>query len=163
MIKATKFFLLNSDIQGSFKKFSLLFRQSEMVFVIVWFLDHFTLKPGPSVNGVWIIASVSHYHASIMKSKPLLMFFQLPVLILNNVVWMPFLIFLFDEPQHLNILKAKPIGPTTGIIINTQQRHIYYNFQALARSSLVRGQVPTIFFKIIPTPYQRPYNHDVEH
>ena len=81
-----------------------------MVFVIVWFLNHFTLKPGPSVNGVWIIAFVSHYHTWTTKSKPLLMFFQLLVLTSNNVVWMSFVTFLFDEPQHLNILKAKLLG-----------------------------------------------------
>ena len=75
--------VLNSDIQGSFKKFLLLFRQSKMIFVIVWFLDHFTLKLVPSmngiwiiafVNGIWIIAFVSHLHVWVTKSKPSLCF-----------------------------------------------------------------------------------------
>ena len=34
--------ILDSYIKDSFKKFSLLSRQPEMVFVIIWFLDHFT-------------------------------------------------------------------------------------------------------------------------
>ena len=89
--------VLNSDIQGSLKTFSLLFGQAEMIFVIVWFFDHFTLKPVPSVNGVWIITFVSNHHAWITKFKQLLMFFQLPVLTSNNVVWMPFFTVLFDE------------------------------------------------------------------
>ena len=129
--ESTKCLVLNSGIQGSFKKFSLLLCQAEMVFVVVWFFDHFTLKPVASVNGVWVIAFVSHHHAWVTKSEPLLMFFQLPVLTSNNVVWMPFFTVLFDEAQHLNILKAKPVGPAAGIIRNTQQGlrgHLYYNF-----------------------------------
>ena len=74
-MKATKFFILNIYIQGSFKKFSLLFGQAEMVFVIIWFLDHFMLEAAASVNGVWIITFVSHLHAWVTKFKPLLMFF----------------------------------------------------------------------------------------
>ena len=137
-MEATKCLVLNSDVQGSFKKFSLLFRQAEMVFVIVSLFDHFTLEPVPSVNGVWIIAFVSHHHAWVMNSKPLLMFFQLSILTSNNEVWMPFLTVLLDEAQHLSILKAKPFGLAAGIIRNTQQRHLYYNFQAPAKSSLIR-------------------------
>ena len=105
--------VLNSDIQGTFKKFSLLLGQAEMVFVVVWFLYHFTFKPVPSVNGVWIIAFVSHRYVWVTKFNPFLIFFQLPVLISNNVVWMPFLAVLFNEAQHLNILKAKPFGPAS--------------------------------------------------
>ena len=145
-MKATKCLVLNIYIQGSFKKFSLLFGQAEMVFVIVWFLDHFTLKPFPSVNGVWTVTFGRHRHVWITKSKPLLMFFQLPVLTLNNVVWMPFLTVPFDEAQHLNILRAKPFRPAVGIIRNTQQRrrrHLYYNFRPPVRSPLVRRQALT--------------------
>ena len=72
MIKAKKFF--GSDIQGSFKKFSLLIRQAKMVFVIVWFLDHFTLKSIPFMNNVWMITFVSHLHVWVTKFKPLLIF-----------------------------------------------------------------------------------------
>ena len=46
VIKGYKISLtLISDIQGSFKKCPLLFRQAEMVFVIIWFFDHFSLEP----------------------------------------------------------------------------------------------------------------------
>ena len=131
-MEATKCLVLNSDIQGSFKKFSLLLGQAEMVFVVVWFLDHFMLKLVPSMNGVWVIAFVSHHHAWVTKSKPLLMLFQLPVLTSNNVVWMPFFTILFDEAKHFNVLKTKPFGPPAGVIRNTQQggrRHLYYNFR----------------------------------
>ena len=76
---------LNSDIQGSFKKL-LLFGQAEMVFVVIWFLDHFTVEPFPSVNGDWIITFVSHFHVWITKFKPSLMFFRQPVLTSHNTL-----------------------------------------------------------------------------
>ena len=43
---------LNSDIKDSLKKFSLLFRQAKMVFVIIWFLNHFTLEYVLSMNSI---------------------------------------------------------------------------------------------------------------
>ena len=92
--------VLNSDIQGSLKKFSLLFHQSKMVFVVIWFLHHFTFKPVPSMNGIWIIAFVSHLHVWVTKFKPSL-FFKLPVLTSNNVIWVNFFTVLFDETQHV--------------------------------------------------------------
>ena len=92
---------LNSDIQDSFKEFLLLFCQDEIVFVIVWFLDHFTLKPIPLMNGVSIVALVSHPHVWVTKSKVPLMFFQLIVLKLNNMIWVDFSAILFDETQHV--------------------------------------------------------------
>ena len=102
VIKVTKILLtLNSDIQGSFKKFSLLFRQAEMVFVIVWLFDHFALKPVSSVNGVWIITFANHLHVWVTNFKPLFMFFQMLVLTLNYLIWMNFFVVLFDEAQHL--------------------------------------------------------------
>ena len=118
--------VLNSDIQGSFKKFLLLFVQAEMVFVTAWFLDHFTLKPVPSMNNIWIIAFVNYCHVWVTKFKPLLMVFQLTVRTSNNIIWMPFPNVLFNEAQNLNILKAKPAA---GIIRNTPQRHVSYNFK----------------------------------
>ena len=99
-MKATKCLVLNIYIQVSFKKFSLLFGQAEMVFIIVWFLDHFTLEPVPAVNGVWI-AFVSQLHVWVTMFKPSLMFCQLSVLTSNNVVWVPFFTVLFDEARHL--------------------------------------------------------------
>ena len=72
-----------------------------MVFVIVWFLDHLTLKSTPSVNGVWIITFASHLHVWVTKFKPSLMFLKLPVLTSNNVVWVSLFAVLFDETQHV--------------------------------------------------------------
>ena len=86
-MEATKFLALNIHIQGSFKKCLLLFGQAEVVVVVVWPLDHFMLKSTPLVNGVWIITFVSHLYIWVTKPKPSLMFFQLPLLTLNNVVW----------------------------------------------------------------------------
>ena len=71
-----------------------------MVFVVIWFLDHFTLEPIPSMNVVWIVAFVNHLHAWVTKFKPWLIFFQLPVLTSNNVIWVNFSAILFDETQH---------------------------------------------------------------
>ena len=110
--------ILNSNIQGSLKKFSLLFHQTEMVFVIVWFLDNFTLKPIPSVNGVWIITFVSHLHVWVTKFKAYLMFFKLSRLTSNNVIWVNFSALLFDETQH--VVKTSTAGyvPVCYEIIN---------------------------------------------
>ena len=100
-MKATKCLVLNIYIQGSFKKFLLLFGQAEMVFVVIWFLDHFTLEFVLSVNGVWIITFVSHPHVWVTKFEPSLMFFQLPVLTSNNILWVPFPTIRFEETQYL--------------------------------------------------------------
>ena len=100
-MEATKFLALNSDIQGSFKKCSLLFCQAEMVFVKVWFLDYFTLKPVPSMNGVWITTFSSHLHVWVTEFKPSLMFFKLPILTSNNAVCVNFSTVLFNETQQV--------------------------------------------------------------
>ena len=72
-----------------------------MVFVIVWFLDQFTLKPVPSMNGIWIIAFFSHLHVWVSKFKPSLMLFKLSILTLNYVIWVNLFAILFDEAQHV--------------------------------------------------------------
>ena len=100
--------VLNIHIQGSFKTCSLLFGQAEMVLLIIWFLDHFTLRSTPSVNGVWIITFVSHLHVWVTKFKPSLMFFQLSVLTSNNLVWVNLSAILFDEAQH--VVKTSTTG-----------------------------------------------------
>ena len=100
--------VLNSDIQGSFKKFLLLFCQAKMIFVIIWLFDHFTLKPVPSVNGVWTITFVNHLHLWLTKFKPSFMFFKLSVLTSNNVIWVNFFAILFDETQH--VVKTSTTG-----------------------------------------------------
>ena len=105
-------------MQDSLKKCSLLFGQAEMVFVIVWFLDHFTLEPVPSVNGVWIIAFVSHLHVWVTKFKPSLMFFQLPILTSNNVIWVNFFTAFFDEAQHVVKMSTTGYVPVCYEVIN---------------------------------------------
>ena len=83
---ATKLLVLNIHIQGSFKKCTLLFRQAEIVFVVVWFLDHFTFKSIPSLNSICIITFASHFQVRVTKFKPSVMFLKLPILTQNNVV-----------------------------------------------------------------------------
>ena len=100
-IKATKCLVWNSDIQGSFKKFSLLFGQAETIFVIVCFFDHFMLKTISSVNGICMVAFVNHLHVWLTKFKPSFIIFKLSVLKSNNVIWMNFSAILFDETQHV--------------------------------------------------------------
>ena len=68
-----------------------------MIFVIICLFDHFTLKPVPSVNGVWIITFVSHHHFWVVKFKPSFMFFKLSVLSIR-----------FDVTQH--VVKASRAG-----------------------------------------------------
>ena len=110
--------ILNSDIQGSFKKFSLLFCQPEMVFVVIWFFDHFSLEPVPPMNSIWIIALVSHLHVWVTKFKPSLMFFKLLVLISNNVIWVNFSASLFDKTQHVVKRSTKGHGLVCYEVIN---------------------------------------------
>ena len=92
---------LISNIKGSFKTFPLLFCQAKMIFVITWLFDHFTLKPVPLVNGVFIITFVNHLHFSITNFNPLLMLFKLLVLTSNNIVLVNFSAILFDEIRHV--------------------------------------------------------------
>ena len=94
------FLTLNNDIKDSFKKFPLLFRQAEMVFVIVWFLDHFTLKYVPLMNSVWIIMPADLLHVWVTKFTTIFMFFKLSTLTLNNVIWVGLFAILFNEAQH---------------------------------------------------------------
>ena len=101
MIKATKFLLiLNSDIKDNFKKFSLLFCQAEMVFIIVWFLDHFTREYVPSMNSIWIIIPTNVLDVWVTQFEPSLIFFKLYILTLNKVIWVGlFFAILFNEAQ----------------------------------------------------------------
>ena len=79
-----------------------------MIFVIIWLFDYFTLKPVPSVNGVWIITFISHLNFWVTKFKPSFMFFKLSVLTSNNVIWVNFFAVLFDETQH--VVKTSTTG-----------------------------------------------------
>ena len=89
-----------------------------MIFVIIWLFDHFTLKPVPSVNGVWIITFVNHLHVWVTKFKPSFMFFQLLVLTSNNVAWVNFFPVLFHETQHVFKTSAAGYVPVCYEVIN---------------------------------------------
>ena len=110
-MEATKFLVLSIHIQGSFKKCSLLFGQSKIVFVVVWLLNHFSFISTPFVNDVWIITFANHPHVWLTKFKPSLMFLQLPVLTSNNAVWVSLSAVLFDKTQH--IVKTSTAGYVT--------------------------------------------------
>ena len=96
-----KFLVLNSDAKDSLKKFWLLFRQAEMIFVIAWFLDHFTLKYVSSMNSTWIITPASLFHVRVTKFKASLIIFKQSILTSNNVVWVNFFAILYNEAQHV--------------------------------------------------------------
>ena len=102
------YLVLNSNIKDSLKKFSILFRQVEMVFVIVWFLDHFTLEYVPSMNTIWIITFVSLLNVWVTKFKTSLKFFKLSILTSNNVICVGLTTVLFDEAQH--VVKTSLMG-----------------------------------------------------
>ena len=89
-----------------------------MIFVIIWLFVHFTFKPVPSVNGIWVMTSVNHLHIWITKFKPSFMFFKLSILTSNNVIWVNFSTILFDETQH--VAKTSTVGyvPVCYEIIN---------------------------------------------
>ena len=63
--------------KDSFKKFSLPFRQAKIVFVIVWFLNHFTLEYVPSVNSISIITPAGLLRAWVTNFKTFFIFFKL--------------------------------------------------------------------------------------
>ena len=110
--------ILNSNIKDGLKKFLLLFCQAEMAFVIVWFLNHFTLEYVPSMNSIGIIAFVSHLHVWVTKFKPSLRFFQLLVLTPNNVIWVNFFAILFNEAQHFVKISTMDYVPVFYEVIN---------------------------------------------
>ena len=74
-----------------------------MVFVIIWFLDHFTLEYVPSMNSIWIVTPASLLHVWVTKFKTFYIFFKLSVLTLNNVIWVDLFVILFNEAQHVKI------------------------------------------------------------
>ena len=95
--------ILNSDIKNSLKKFSLLFRQAKMVFVIVWFLDHFILEHVLLMNSIWIITPAGLLHAWATKFKTFFIIFKLSILTSNNIIWVDLFAILFNEAQHVKI------------------------------------------------------------
>ena len=60
------------------------------------------------MNTIWIITFGSHLHAWVRKFKPSLIFFQLPILTSNNVIWVRLFTVLFDKTQH--IVKTSTTG-----------------------------------------------------
>ena len=100
--------ILNSDIKDSLKKFSLLFRHAEIVFVIIWFFDHFTLEYVSSMNSIWIITPASLFHVWVTKFKTFFIFFKLSILTSNNVIWVGLLAILFNEAQ--DVVKTSTTG-----------------------------------------------------
>ena len=118
MMETTKFSDLNIHIQCSFKECLLLFGLVETDFVIVWFFNHFTLKPTPSLNGVCVTIFINHLHIWVTKFKASLMFFQLPVPTLNNVVWVNFFAILFNETQHVTKIFTAGYVPVCYEVIN---------------------------------------------
>ena len=108
MYSFTKFSAQNSDIKEGLKKFSLLFRQAKIIFVIVWFLDHFTIEYVPSMNSIWIITSLGLFHVWVTKFKTFLKFFKLSILTSNNVIWLGLHAILFNEAQ--DVVKISKTG-----------------------------------------------------
>ena len=72
-----------------------------MVFVIVWFLDHFTLEYVPSMNSIWIITPAGLLHVWVNKFKTFFIFFKLSILTSNNVIWVCLFAIFLDEAQHV--------------------------------------------------------------
>ena len=110
--------ILNGNVQDSFKKFSLLFHQAEMIFVIVWFLDHFTFAYVPLMNSIWIITPAGLLHVWLMKLKISLTFFKQSILASNNVIWVGFFAILFDEAQRIVKISTTSYVPVFYEVIN---------------------------------------------
>ena len=89
-----------------------------MVFVIVWFLDHFTLEYVLSVNSIWIITPAGLLHAWVTKFKTFFIFFKLSILTLNNVIWVNFFAILFDKTQHVVKISTTGYVPVFYEVIN---------------------------------------------
>ena len=115
-----------------------------MVFVVVWFLDHFTLESIPLINSIGIVAFVNHLHVWVTKFKPSFMFFQLLILTLNNVIWVDFSAILFDETQRF--VKASAVGyvPVCYEVINLFIKP--QNFLLMFFISLLKVLYLIIFF-----------------
>ena len=84
-----------------------------MVFVIIWFLDHFTLEYVPPVNSTWIVTSASLFHVWATNLKTFFIFSKLSVLTSNNVIWVG-LFFLI----HQNFLLIFFICKLKGLYLN---------------------------------------------
>ena len=110
--------MVKSDIKDSLKNFSLLYRQVEMVFVIVWFLNHFTLEYVPSVNSIWIITPADLLTVWVTKFKTFFIFFKLSILTSDNVIWVGLLAILFNEAQYVVKISMTGYVPVYYEVIN---------------------------------------------
>ena len=114
----TKFLAQNSNIKEGLKKFLLFFRQPKMVFVIIWFLDHFTLEYVPPVNSIWIVTPASLFHVRVKTFKTFFIFFKLSILTSNNVIWVGLFSIFFNEAQHVIKISMTGYVPVFYEVIN---------------------------------------------
>ena len=105
-------------MKDSLKKFSLLFCQAEMIFVIVWFLDHFTFEYVSSMNSIGIITPSGLLHVWVTKFNTSLIFFKQSILASNNVIWVHLFAILFDEAQHIVKIYTTAYVPVFYEVIN---------------------------------------------
>ena len=108
-----------------------------MVFVITWFLDHFTLEYIPSMNSIWIITPVSLLHDWVTQSEPSLIFFKLSILTLSNVIRVNLFAILFDETQHVVKTSATGYVPVFYEVINVFIK--LQNFMLIVLISKLKG------------------------
>ena len=107
-------------------KFLLLFREAEVVFVIICFLNNFTLEYVSSMNSIWTITPASLLHVWVTKFKISLIFFELSILASNNVIWVGLLALLFNKAQH--IVKTY----TTGYVFYEVINILFFSFHELS-------------------------------
>ena len=89
-----------------------------MVFVIVWFLNHFALEYVPSMNSISIITSASLLHVWVTKFKTFFIFFKLSILTPNNAIMVDLFTILFDEAQHVVKISTMEFVPVFYEIVN---------------------------------------------
>ena len=79
-----------------------------MVFLIVCFLDHFTLEYVSSMNSICIITPAGLLHVGVTKFKASLIFFKPSILASNNIIWVDLFAILFDQAKH--VVKISTMG-----------------------------------------------------
>ena len=89
-----------------------------MIFVLVWFFNHFTFEYAPSMNSIWIITPASLLHVWVTKFKTSLFFFKQSILALNNVIWVGLFAILSDEAQHVVKIYTTRYVPVFHEVIN---------------------------------------------
>ena len=114
-----------------------------MIFIIVWFLDHFTPKYTPSMNSIWIITPTSLFHARETKFKASIIFFNQPILTSNNVVWVSFFAVLFAEAQHVVKISTTEYVPDFYEVINLFIK--FHNFLLMFFICKLKGLYLIIF------------------